>query len=96
MLRKTLPGIAIAIAFALAGCDGGGRQAGTGAIVVDPCHVGGCSYELCSDQPGMTSVCVFKPGYACYKSAVCEPQQDGACGWTQTPELTSCIARGGP
>lgn len=93
---RTLPGIFVAFAFALAGCNGGGRQASSGAIEVEPCHVGGCSYELCAEQVGMTSVCMFKPEYDCYKTAVCESQENGGCGWTQTPELTSCLARGGP
>ncbi len=37
------------------------------------------------------STCEFKPEYACYKSATCERQKSGSCGWTPTAELTKCI-----
>jgi hypothetical protein len=35
---------------------------------------------------------VFRPEYACYRSATCAPQASGACGFTETPELAACIA----
>lgn len=84
------------LALALAGCNGGGRQTTSGAIEVGQCHVGGCSSELCTDKENVASPCIFKQEFACYRSAVCEPQDDGACGWSQTPQLTSCLANGGP
>lgn len=56
------------------------------------CFVGGCSSQICSDQEGVISTCEFRPEYACYQQASCERQTDGACGWTQTPELTTCLA----
>lgn len=61
---------------------------------VGKCVVGGCSGELCVDASlgGVASVCIYREEYACYKSAKCERQQDGRCGWTQTDELASCIA----
>jgi hypothetical protein len=55
------------------------------------CVVGGCSGEICADQP-MFSPCIFKPEFACYHTATCEAQADGTCGWTQTPELAACLA----
>jgi hypothetical protein len=74
-------------------CNGGGQQAANGAIEVGQCHVGGCSGELCSSQEGLSSPCIYKQEYACYGStpAVCEPQQDGQCDWTQSPELQACL-----
>jgi eight-cysteine-cluster-containing protein len=57
------------------------------------CKIGGCSGEICqnqSDQP-IASICIYKTSFACYKTARCEKQIDGGCGWTKTPELTSCI-----
>ncbi len=62
------------------------------------CYVGGCSAEICSDNPGAVSSCIYRAEYACYRSATCERQASGACGWTQTPELNSCLAStsGGP
>ena len=58
-----------------------------------PCKTGGCSGELCldADAEGMVSSCVYRPEYACYALTACEPQADGRCGWTPTPELESCL-----
>ena len=61
--------------------------------VAGKCYVGGCSSELCSDQPGMVSTCIYKEEFACYKTATCERQTSGQCGWTQTTELNACLAR---
>ncbi len=55
------------------------------------CKKTGCSGSLCSDEDVM-STCEFKPEYACYQSATCARQPDGKCGWTETPELTACLA----
>jgi hypothetical protein len=57
-----------------------------------PCYVGGCSNELCTDQKGQVSACLYSSSYACYRTATCERQSDGACGWTQTPALAKCLA----
>lgn len=56
------------------------------------CRVGGCSGQLCVG-PGDpdVSTCEWREEYACYRSATCEPQASGRCGWTQTPELRSCL-----
>ncbi|MEN9653970.1 MAG: hypothetical protein RL235_82, partial [Chlamydiota bacterium] len=55
------------------------------------CYVGGCSSQICSDQQGVVTTCEYKEEYACYKTAKCERQADGKCGWTQTPELIACL-----
>lgn len=55
------------------------------------CFVGGCSSQICSDQPNAVSTCEYREEYACYKTAKCARQQNGQCGWTQTVELTSCL-----
>lgn len=55
------------------------------------CFVGGCSGQVCSDNPGVITTCEFRPEYACYKTATCEVQDDGQCGWTPTPELQACL-----
>ncbi len=56
------------------------------------CKVGGCSGQLCvgPDDPDI-STCEWRDEYACYRSATCEPQADGRCGWTSTDELKRCI-----
>jgi len=59
------------------------------------CAVAGCSGELCvsADKAGdIFTACIYRPEYACYKEALCEPQADGKCGWTQTAELRACLA----
>lgn len=64
-------------------------------VVTNPqgkCYVGGCSAQLCSDAPDMASTCEYTAAYACYKTATCERQQNGQCGWTSTTELRACLA----
>jgi hypothetical protein len=63
----------------------------TAPLVKDGCYVGGCGSQLCTDQPATVSSCVFKDEFACYKTAICARQTNGACGWTQTPELEACV-----
>jgi hypothetical protein len=55
------------------------------------CFVGGCSSQLCTDEPGAISTCEWRDEYACYHTATCERQADGQCGWTDTPELQACL-----
>lgn len=81
--------IAIALSISLLGCavaDPPRQQSG------ETCFIGGCSHEVCSDRPGVFTPCLWYAVYACYQDARCERQLDGACGWTPTPELTSCLA----
>ncbi|MEK7606502.1 MAG: Gmad2 immunoglobulin-like domain-containing protein [Patescibacteria group bacterium] len=61
-------------------------------VSADGCYVGGCSSEVCSEDPGAVSPCMYRPEYGCYQNAVCERQSTGACGWTQTNELVQCLA----
>jgi hypothetical protein len=67
------------------------KGAGSG-VASAPCYVGGCSSELCSEDPDALSPCIFRAENECYRSATCERQADGACGWTQTDELLACLA----
>jgi hypothetical protein len=55
------------------------------------CFIGGCSSQLCTDQPGAISNCMYRKEYACYKKAKCERQITGECGWTETAELRTCL-----
>jgi hypothetical protein len=62
------------------------------------CVVGGCANQLCVDATGQEpsfSTCEWRPEYACYRTAICERQADGNCGWTMTPELTQCLEEAG-
>ena len=62
------------------------------------CVKGGCSGQLCVEDggPGGISTCEYREVYACYATAECARQKDGACGWTETEALTACVANGGP
>lgn len=56
------------------------------------CFKTGCSSEVCADRDVVTA-CIFRPEFACYQKAMCERQRNGECGFTQTAELTACLAR---
>jgi eight-cysteine-cluster-containing protein len=58
------------------------------------CQIGGCSGEICEEARGgpMVGNCIWAEHFTCFKTAKCEVQKNGACGWTQTPELKKCIA----
>ena len=65
------------------------------SITFNGCAVAGCSGQLCvsAEEAGeIVTTCEYRAEYACYKEASCEPQADGKCGWTQTPELKKCLA----
>ena len=73
---------------ALASCAGTGETLPRGS---NPCVVSGCSRQVCSEQQMMTT-CEWRDEYACYRTARCERQADGKCGWTPTDELKRCLA----
>ena len=54
------------------------------------CIVTGCSGQMCADEEAMTT-CEYRADYACYRSARCERQPTGACGWTETSALRACL-----
>ncbi len=67
----------------------------TSAMSANGCAVAGCSAQLCVSADEATTIitdCVYRAEYGCYKEAVCEPQTDGKCGWTQTAWLKACLA----
>lgn len=55
------------------------------------CYIGGCSGQICSDEEGVASTCEYREEYACYKTAKCERQSNGACGWTPSSTLNACL-----
>lgn len=57
------------------------------------CHIGGCSAQLCTDQKDMASTCEYREEYACFKTAKCEVQKSGECGWTETSDLALCLSK---
>lgn len=70
-------------------------QASNDGMVFNGCAVAGCSQQLCvsaEEASTIMTTCEYRAEYACYREASCEPQADGKCGWTQTPELKRCLA----
>jgi eight-cysteine-cluster-containing protein len=64
-------------------------------ITANGCAVAGCSMQLCvsaDEAATIVTTCEYRPEYACYREASCEPQADGQCGWTETAELRQCLA----
>lgn len=61
------------------------------SVATGGCYIGGCSAQICSDQKDVVSTCEYREAYACYKTATCERQSNGQCGWTQTPGLAACL-----
>jgi len=55
------------------------------------CYIGGCSAQICSAEKDIASTCEYREEYMCYKTAKCERQSNGSCGWTQTTNLTMCL-----
>lgn len=54
------------------------------------CIITGCSNQVCAEEEQITT-CEYREEYACLEYAVCERQDDGECGWTETEEYKSCI-----
>ncbi len=61
-----------------------------GPIARKPCIKTGCSGQVCSDEEVVTT-CEWRREYGCYRSARCERQASGECGFTPTRELTACL-----
>lgn len=62
------------------------------SVVSEKCLVTGCSGQICSDEDVITT-CEYKDEYVCYKTAKCEKQEDGTCGWTPTEDLVTCLGK---
>lgn len=69
-----------------------GSEVGGPSTGAKRCLKTGCSSEVCSDRDVVTA-CIFRPEFACYQKATCARQATGECGFTQTAELASCLAR---
>ncbi|MBI2099044.1 hypothetical protein HYT45_01355 [Candidatus Uhrbacteria bacterium] len=63
-------------------------------IEKEECKPTGCSRQVCSDEEVITT-CEYKSEYACYKTAKCERQSDGKCGWSESEELRACLGSSG-
>lgn len=57
---------------------------------VKPCVISGCSGQICGESQMMSS-CEYREIYQCYKSARCERNTQGICGWVEDDTLRSCL-----
>ena len=64
----------------------------SGPVARKPCIKTGCAGQVCSDEAVITT-CEWRREYECYRSARCERQASGECGFTPTQELTACLRR---
>jgi hypothetical protein len=88
-MRALLAGALVSLAACTFVYDDEGEQKLSGD---GTCVVSGCSSQLCTDRVDLASTCELLEEYACYRTATCERQADGTCGWTETPELRACLA----
>ena len=62
------------------------------AFTGEGCARTGCSGQICAPAgESVVTTCQWSEEYACYKTARCEKQPSGQCGWTATAALDSCI-----
>ncbi|CAF1040196.1 unnamed protein product [Didymodactylos carnosus] len=54
------------------------------------CKPTGCSGQICADNDIITT-CEYRSEYECYRSAKCERQTNGECGWTMNESLKKCL-----
>ncbi len=66
------------------------RIRGDGCESDSDCKISGCNGEICSEQEGMASICVYKPEFECYSLTNCKCI-NGKCGWEQTEEFLDCV-----
>ena len=85
--------VTMLVAALLVACTSAPSRSGSGLQSRESgsCLIGGCSDELCADQP-LISPCIWYDDFVCYETASCGRLSDGACGWIATPELTACLA----
>ncbi len=92
--------IAFCLALALAACGGKSQPPPVSPppeppLAAGACMKTGCGGTVCAAEQVITT-CEFRPEHACYQDATCARQPDGNCGWTQTAELTACLANPPP
>ena len=74
------------------GCSSGDATAGGGEP--GECVRGtGCADTICSDGPPQAATCVLTLEKECILwLGICERDEEGACGWRQSPEMLECLA----
>ena len=80
--------------FVRATSGGGGGGGGTSTDNQNkPYFKTGCSRQVCSDEEVITT-CEWRTEYECYKTAKCERQSNGKCGFTGKPPNCDDVSDG--
>ncbi len=68
------------------------RYVGDGCKVVSGCNGPIECVDLSKDTTNFVTTCEYRQEYECYKAktARCEKQTNGSCGWTENEELKMC------
>src|SRR5688500_9677639 len=95
-MKKTMCAMWLLVGVLAIACSSKQKPAeengGGGGTELTACVASGCSGTVCVEQGSeVVTTCEHKPEYDCYKSAACERQSDGSCGWTQSDGLKTCI-----
>lgn len=75
----------------------GNTDASADTLTGQGCIRTGCSGHICANASdgALVSTCEWREEYACYKTARCEKQGNGQCGWTPSESLSSCLKAAG-
>jgi hypothetical protein len=85
------------LAMAVMACLSDGRSRPNEDRESGSCVIGGCAGVICgAEGQQFPNICIWLEEFACYRDATCDRQRDGTCGWTETRELTSCLAAHAP
>jgi hypothetical protein len=74
------------------GCGGGDVTVGTDEP--GDCWTGtGCAVTVCAEGPPQSVTCKLSQEKECIMwLGVCERDDEGECGWVQSPEMVACLA----
>ncbi len=59
--------------------------------IAKECFIGGCSRELCTDDPEAISTCEFLPGMECLVEEMSCESVAGECAWVLSEEAARCF-----
>ena len=57
----------------------------------EECFIGGCSGELCTDNPEVISTCELLPGMECFGEEMNCQLVEGECSWVLSQEAARCL-----
>jgi hypothetical protein len=95
MPRLLLGAVLVAVVPLITGAasDGCGGDVTVGSDEPGECVTGdGCMATICADALPQSADCALRPGDECILwIGVCERDEEGECGWVQSPEMIACL-----